>query len=149
MSTHADSFLHYLRLAESGESWCFAHLDLGDDGETLAKSIQDGDAIAISDGSFQDQYGTAAWALEGQGPSGRIVEAVTAPDTAKDQSAYRSELTGIYCILLCAKKLCEYFKITQGSIELGCDGQAALDKAFNYVSIIKIEDPNYDLLFTI
>ncbi len=47
------------------------------------------------------------------------------------------------------KKLCEFFNITQGSIELGCDGLSALDKAFNYVSIINIEDSNYDLLLTI
>jgi hypothetical protein len=115
----------------------------------LAKAIQEGEAIAISDGSFQDQYGTAAWALEGSGSKGRIVGAVTVPGTAKDQSAYRSELAGLYCILLGAKKLCEFFNITQGSIELGCNGQSALDKAFNYVSIIKIEDSNYDLLFAI
>jgi hypothetical protein len=149
MSTQADSFLHYLRLAEPGENWCFEHLDLRDDGATFSKAIQDGDAIGISDGSFQDQYGTAAWALEELGSSGRIVGSAMAPGTAKDQSAYRSKLTGIYCILLCAKKLCEYFKITQGSIELGCDGQAVLDKAFDYVSIIKIEDSNYVLLFAI
>ncbi len=74
---------------------------------------------------------------------------MTVPGTAKDQSAYRSELAGLYCILLGAKQLCEFFNITQGSIELGCDGQSALDKAFNYVSIIKIEDSNYDLLFAI
>ncbi len=149
MSTHAASFPHYLQLAEHGENWCFSHIDLGDDGFTLSNALQDGDTIAISDGSFQDQYGMAAWALEGLGPSGRIVGAVTVPGMAKDQSAYCSELAGIYCILLCVKKLCEFFQITQGSIELGCDGQAALDKAFNYVSIIKIEDSNYDLLFTI
>ncbi len=34
-------------------------------------------------------------------------------------------------------------------MELGCDGQSALDKAFNYVSLIRIEDTNYDLLFAL
>jgi hypothetical protein len=68
--------------------------------------------IAVSDGSFQDQYGTAAWVLEGSTPKGRIVGAVIVPGTAKDQSAYRSELAGIYSILLCVKKLCEFFHIT-------------------------------------
>ncbi len=44
-------------------------------------------------------------------------------------------------------KLCEFFNIQQGSIELGCDRQSALDKAFNYVSLFfRIEDANHDLL---
>jgi hypothetical protein len=34
-------------------------------------------------------------------------------------------------------------------MELGCDGQSALDKAFNHVATICIEDPNYDLLLAI
>ena len=59
------------------------------------------------------------------------------------------ELAGIYSILVMAKKVCDYFQISQGSIELGCDEQSALDKAFNYVSIIRIEDADYDLLHAI
>jgi hypothetical protein len=148
-SPQVTTFSRYLQLSEPGESWCFSHLDLSDDGHTLATAIKEGDAIAISNGSFRDQYGTAAWVLEGSNSNGRIVGAVIAPGTAKDQSAYRSELVGIYSILLCVKKLCNFFHITQGCIELGCDGQSALDKAFNHVALIKIEDSNYDLLFAI
>ncbi len=40
----------------------------------------------------------------------------------------------------------QFFDIQQGAIELGCDGQSALDKAFNHVALIRIEDSNYDLL---
>lgn len=147
LNTQATSFVQFLHLSDPGERWCFSHLDLGDDGVTLAIAIREGDAITISDGSFQDQYGTAAWVLEGKCSMGRIVWAVMAPGMAKGQSAYRSELTGIYCILICAKKLCEFYNITQGSIELSCDGLSALDNVFNFVSVIKIEDSNYDLLF--
>jgi hypothetical protein len=75
----------------------------------LATAIQEGDAIAISDGSFQDQYGTAAWFMEGACSLGRIVGAVMVPGTGKDQSAYRSELTGIYSFLVCAKKAMRIF----------------------------------------
>ena len=75
--------------------------------------------------------------------------AVTVPGTSKDQSAYHSKLAGIYSILLCAKKVCEFLHTTQGSIELVCNGHSALNKEFNHVSIIKIEDSNYDLPFTI
>ncbi len=43
-------------------------------------------------------------------------------------------------------KLCEYYEILDGEIELACDGLSALDKAFSYVSILHVDDSNYDLL---
>jgi hypothetical protein len=113
----------------------------------LAEAIKQGTAIAVSDGSFQDQYGTAAWVMEGECSIGRISGEVVMPGTSQDQSAYRSKLFGIYSIMVCTKKLCEYFQITSGFITLGCDGQSALDKAFNQVSILQVGESNYDLLF--
>jgi hypothetical protein len=83
-----NSFLEYLLALEPSERWCFDYLTLSDDGSTMVRAIRQGDAIAISDGSFQDQFGTAAWVIEGARPTGRIVGDVTVPGTAKDQSAY-------------------------------------------------------------
>jgi hypothetical protein len=81
---------------------------------------------------------------------GRITGDVTVPGTEKDQSVYRSELAGIYSLLICVKHICDFFNIHSVSIELiGCDGQSALDKAFNHVSIIRIEDPANNILFAI
>ncbi len=142
-----NSFLEHLLVLESGECWHFNYNTLSNDGLTFAQAIQHGDAITISDGSFQDQFSTAVWIVEGLCSIGRIVGDVTVYGAVKDQSTYQSELTGINSHLVCAKQLCKFFHITYGSIELRCDGQLALDKAFNYVSIIRIEDPNYDLLF--
>jgi hypothetical protein len=70
LSSQVATFSQYLQIAEPGESWYFSHLDLSDDGQTLANAIKEGDAIAFSDGSFRDQYGTAAWVLEGLGSNG-------------------------------------------------------------------------------
>ncbi len=140
------NFLQYLQQAEAGEKWCLASMNLPDDGSILAHAISQGEAITISDGSFQDTYGTAAWVIEGCDSKGRMKGAVIVSGTAQDQSAYRSELAGIYSILIMVKKICEFFDIQQGAIELGCDGQSALDKAFNYVSIIRLDDANHDLL---
>ncbi len=120
-----------------------------DDGHILAEALYQGTAIAVSDGSFHEQYGTAAWVLEGENSMGRISGAVISPGTSQDQSAYRSVLTGIYAIMIGVKNLCEYFQIKSGSNVLGCDGQAALDKACNHVSILQVGEPSYDLLFAI
>jgi hypothetical protein len=40
-----------------------------DQGATLAQAIIDGDAIAVSDGSFKDEYSTAEWTLRGKDDS--------------------------------------------------------------------------------
>jgi hypothetical protein len=99
--------------------WCFDYLTLSDDGTTIAKAITQGEAIAISDGSFQDQFGTASWVIEGNCDRGRITGDVTIPGYYTDHSSYRSELTGIYAIMVCVKHLCKFFQIKSGAIELG------------------------------
>lgn len=87
-----------------------------------------------------------AWVFEGANDTGQFSGAVVVPGSAKDQSSYRSELAGIYSILAFAKRLCMLYKIMTGSIELGCNGQSALDKAFNFVDLIQIEVADHDLL---
>jgi hypothetical protein len=57
----ANTFLHYLGRSDPGEKWCLDYIDMKDNGHILAEAIQQGTAIAVSDGSFQDQYGIAAW----------------------------------------------------------------------------------------
>jgi hypothetical protein len=104
-------------------------MDITDEGRAIANAIAQGEAIAVSNGSFKDLYGTVAWGFEGANDTGQISGAVVVPGSAKDQSSYRSELAGIYSILAFAKRLCVLYKMTTGSIELGCNGQSALDKA--------------------
>lgn len=66
---------HLLSIAD-GEKWCFAHMDITDEGRVIANTIIHGEAIAISDGSFKDLYGTAAWVFEGENETGCISGAV-------------------------------------------------------------------------
>jgi hypothetical protein len=71
---------------------------------------------------------------------------VIAPGGPSDHSSYCSELSGIYSILVMINQLCVYYKILDGEIEIACDGLSALNKAFSLVSILSIDDSNYDLL---
>ncbi len=124
------------------EKWCADNVDLVDDGYIIAEAIRNRVAIAVSDGSFKDMYGTAAW-LEYDTSSGRIIGKVISPGTGSDQSAYRSKLSGILAVMIMVKYLCTYHNITEGSVELACDGLSALNKAFFQVSILHLEDPNF------
>ncbi len=131
------------------ERWCVDNLALHDDGDIIAEAIRNRTAIAVSDGSFKDTYGTAAWVLEGDSSDGRIVGHVIAPGNDVDHSAYRSELSGILAVMITVKHICEHHKIKEGAVELACDGLSAIDKAFSYVSLLHIDEPDFDLIAAI
>ena len=53
------------------------------------------------------------------------------PGYASDQSAYRSEIAGLYAIVLVVEIIKEVWGLTEGRILLGCDGKDALNQALN------------------
>jgi hypothetical protein len=103
---------------------------LTDVGRTITQAIGDGTAIAVSDGSFKDCFGTASWVVEGSSPSHRMRGDNIVPGDTEDQGSYRSELSGLHGIILVIHALCEFYKIDQGTIEVGCDSITALEKGF-------------------
>ncbi len=119
-----------------------------DDGIALAQALQDGTAIAVSDGSYKDNYGTAAWTLQGSDEEGAIEGVNIAPGHPKDQSSYRSEIAGLYGIIAAIKCVCTYHQVTQGSIEVGCDGEQALYNVFDPDRYVTVKNPDYDLIIS-
>jgi hypothetical protein len=89
--------------------------DITDEGSAIANAIRDGRCVSVSDGSFKDQYGTSVWAIEAESSvdrcTGADIPAAAAcknnrcmgvnivPGAPSDQSAYRSELVGLYAFL--------------------------------------------------
>jgi len=71
--------------------------------EALRADIMDGKAVAVSDGSFQLGNGAAAWTIEGAMAQHRIKGTGQTPGSTNDQSAYRSELFGLWGILYSLK----------------------------------------------
>jgi len=64
----------------------------------LAESIINGQAVAVSNGSFQDQHGSAEWTIESKSSQHWIVSKGRTPGTSTDQSAYWSKLFGLWGI---------------------------------------------------
>jgi hypothetical protein len=122
------TFTEFLVGLPPTERWCMDHLLMDDNGFTIVQALQNREAIAVSDGSFKNEYGTAAWVIEGADSHGRILGQVIAPGGPSDHSPYRSELTGIYSIMIMVNRLCEFYDIKEGENELACDGLSALDK---------------------
>jgi len=93
--------------------WATEEMNTGDIVQLL-KAIVQGKAIAISDGSFMEQSGAAAWMIEGTTAYHHIVGTGITPGERKDQSAYQSELFGLWGIMQSLKKLIQKHDIIKG-----------------------------------
>jgi hypothetical protein len=120
--------------------WSVAKFWATDNGEHIAQAIRKGIAIALSDGSFQNQRGASAWALEGESEIGCIKGWNMVPGSNDDQSAYCSELMGLLVLLvMIGEILCKHHDITEGSITIGCDGLSALEQTSGEGVIIPLK----------
>jgi hypothetical protein len=108
--------------------WAVRRFDSTDNGLHVARAIQAGTAIALSDGSFKDQLGTSALIIEAEDSTHNIIAVNVVPGNPADQGSYRSELAGLYGQIVLVNVICSLHQITTGSIECGCDGKVALDK---------------------
>jgi len=72
---------------------------VADGGELIAAALRDGTAIAVSDGSFKDQFGTAALVIEGPDSDNQMLAVNVTPGHPEEQLSYRSELSGIFGIV--------------------------------------------------
>lgn len=66
----------------------------------IVQDILNGTAVGVSDGSFNQEFGTAYWILENTSGTQRIMGNIFILGFKIDQSAYRSEIGGIYGLLM-------------------------------------------------
>ena len=130
------------------ERWAIDDLELQDNGEILAAAIAGHYAIAVSDGSHKDKFGTSAFVLEGKDHVGRILGENCVPGHTTEQSSYRSELAGIEGILTTVQLLCQLHHLTQGSIEIGLDNTTAIDNVTDEWDP-PCKAPDFDLVYNI
>jgi hypothetical protein len=104
----------------------------------------------VSDGSFKDRFGTAAFILVSPDePTLYIKSAVITPGHPEDQIAYRSELAGIYAITVIQWALQKFYRLESGHIEVACDEKSALQQAQWPEDFINTRYPHYDLILAI
>ena len=140
------------RLTEGSPACTWAtweHSLIQGNGSLISQAINSGTAIAVSDGSFREGVGTSAFVLEGPNSHGRIVTTNVVPGESEDQSAYRSELAGLYGIISTVEQICLEHSITQGSITIGCDGAEALRRAAAISQPVHPRDSDGDLIHAI
>ena len=107
--------------------------------------------MAVTDGSYDPIkfYSTACWVIVDDTNEHRVKGAAHTPGHDEDLDAYRSEVFGIYCILICLKYICDHFKITKGAVTIVCDCLGALTRAIIYENRPTTSHPNFDILWSI
>ena len=122
----SDTLLNTLQKLPPTASWALDHVLDSNNGNTIARAIQQNNAIAVSDGSYKDGFGTAACVIEGETKRGRIRGTNVVPGPIKDGDSHRCELAGLYAIILFVNAICQTHNIHQGSITVACDNMQAL-----------------------
>jgi hypothetical protein len=132
----------------TASKWSVQHFQSSDNGALLAKAIIDGDAIAVCDGSYKNGKGSAAWVLEGASSEGRISGYNFPPGHSEAQNSYRSELAGLYGVLVMLKTICSLHKVTIGKITIACDNITALGK-LDSQNLPQLSAAEHDFLYAI
>ena len=141
---HRLTFSQTLAALPASSSWAFHEIALPPDLSPIIASLRDGSARAVSDGSFKDKFGTSAFTIVDAHVCS-IIGLNLVPGHPDDQSAYRSELAGLFAIVLIVNLICSWADIQAGGIEVGCDGLSALNKAFDTCPL-ETPGPQFDLL---
>jgi hypothetical protein len=126
--------------------WVVDMLIHSDDGASVAASITDGTAYAVSDGSYKQNRGTSAFLLEGKGgETNRVVGVNGIPGAAEDQSAYSLELGGISGVIAAVHCIYHLHLVTKGTINCRLDGYQALIHGFG-VDPLNPQKTSFNLL---
>jgi hypothetical protein len=120
-------------------------LVIQEEGSHIAQSILEGDAIAVSDGSFKNSVGTAAWIIQSSEGESAMEGRAICPGIDADQSSYQSELNGILLITQIVNKVCKFCKIEEGGVTIGCDGLSALTASCSDDLALNPERSNFEV----
>ena len=138
-----------LQTGNANRVWATQCCVVDDNGVGFAAALRAGTAIAVSDGSYKDCFGTAACILQDITGSGRFIVLNVSPGAADDQSPYRSELSGLYGIVSSIEQVCEEHDVRSGSVTIACDGQEALLRSVVYERPVDCTFSDFDLISAI
>jgi hypothetical protein len=137
------------------EKWAVESCNIPDNVDfVIAQAIQNGIAVAASDGSYDEATGIAtsgyqlcAATMELQFDNS-ITGANQSPGEAEDQSSYQSELAGILGVLVMVQCLCTLYEIQEGAIEVALDNKSAAEQSAGDWLLCP-QQKDYDMLLDI
>jgi hypothetical protein len=112
----------------------------------LIAAIRQGTAIALTDGSYKDGMGTAAFTFRTSTEDHRELSFVhMTPGMEHELTPYRAEVGGLYGIAVFIQRVTKGFDCTGGRITIACDCKGALDRVFDVHPPLP-KQSEYDLL---
>ena len=143
------TLLEALAALPASKAWATEHVSVEGFAQQVAISLVKGSAIAVSDGSLKNSMGTAAYHIEAPVSEQASIEGLLqVPGSKRDGSSHRSKLGGLYGIVTVVEALVEVYGITEGAIEVGCDGESAL-RAFDLGYYFDPQQADFDFLSAI
>ena len=144
-----ESLYSFIQSTDPSYSWVTQSINGLHNLPHIVSSIRAGNCAMISDGSFcpAREQASCGWHIGNEALHRLISGSSVCTGPQGSHSAYRGELAGLYGGLFCIMKICEYEKIHEGRIIIGCDNIGALkmiqstkvplhSKHFDYVSSI-------------
>jgi hypothetical protein len=99
--SNTPTFRDKMREQQENITWLWEQFKCDVECEYIADWIRSGDAIAVSDGSYNDSMHTSSWRIVNKHREHHLVSGASfVPGRGKDQSSYRSELTGMLGIIV-------------------------------------------------
>jgi len=129
-------------------SWAFHELLSSSNGKDIAQAITLSTCVVVSDGSFKDSIGTAAWIITNLAKA-TLSGSTTVPGSLHDQGSFWSELSGIYSTVCMVNHVCQYYSVTYGTILFGCDGLSALQQCLQCWWQVSPNTPQHDFICAI
>lgn len=130
----------------------FKYVNIPSDGHEIARSIMNGNAIAVSDSSVcpKSGIGTASWIMVNGDSNYQFCSGDhQVPKGNEKMHSYRGELYGIFSILVVLQKLSMIHNITSGKILIACDNLAGVRNALENTHRAKMNQNCYDILWAI
>jgi len=113
----------------------------------LWQDLLDSHRFAVSNGSYQDHAGMAAWIIEGSSTWSCIIRQMIMLGNHDDHSSFWSKLAGIYGTLLTLEAL--NLGCTNLSCQIACDGKSVLVDCIQSSHPVLPTEPHADLLQTV
>jgi hypothetical protein len=132
--------------AVSPEKWWYEIIDAPASIQPLLEGIKNGTAIWVTDGSYKETYGTAAFILlpDIDAQEGLIMVNQT-PGREDDTDAYRAEAAGTYGCITFTNELMQQHQLANGTVTMACDCLSALWNIFNH-QFDKAAQAHYDII---
>jgi len=121
-----DTWYDNLQNEPIGQDWQLQITITGSPDQIL-DDIQEGKAVAVSDGSDQHSTGVVAWIIEGATSCHRIQGMMLTLGNPEDHSAFRSEAARLYSILITMQRLLATDPTVNGKLNIACNGHSVLD----------------------